>query len=182
MVGNETTVIATTNATTNALVVAGNEVETAIGIEVGIPEEEEAVVVITEMGPNYASAGLLTEPESTVRATLIRVRTSARAAGEMKSRGTVVADGRIAEAGIVSTSLGRAETMTGYREDRNTKEGMHDGFSTSCLQFFSSFERSRINLTTTRTLDLSNFWYMETLYYTTTRISPQKALNLNMII
>jgi hypothetical protein len=168
MAGNEMIVIA------NALVVAGNEVETAIGIEVGIPEVE-AVVMTTEMGPGYAFAGLPTEPESTIRATLIRVRTTARAADGMKSRGTVIAGGKVAEAGIVGTSPGQTETMTGYREVRNTKEGMHDGFSTSYLRFFfSSFERSRINLTTSRVLDLSNFWYMETLHYMTTRISPRK--------
>lgn len=134
---------------------AGNEVETAIGI----PEEEP--VVMAEMGSGFASAGPLTASEPTLSATLIRVRTSARAAGEIKSRGTVIADGRISEAGIVSTSLGQAETMTGYREDRNTKEGMHDDSqSLAC----SSSRRSRGVELLLRARFTCPAWYMETLH------------------
>jgi hypothetical protein len=52
----------------------------------------------------------------TLRATPIRrCITSAGAAG-----------GRTAEVGIVSMSPGQAETTTGDREVRNTKEGTHD--------------------------------------------------------
>jgi hypothetical protein len=162
--GNETMTIVIATATTNALVVAGNEVETATGIgiegEGGIPEEEAAVVVMMGTGtrPGCASAGLLAEPGSTVRATPIRVHTSARAAGGMKGRGTVVAGGRVAEAGIVSTShAGQTETMSGYREVRNTKEGMRDGFSMSCLQFLSSFEGVELILLVRAPSGLSNF-------------------------
>jgi hypothetical protein len=120
-------------ATAIAIVVAGNagngfETETEIGsggtIEIGTPGAKAAAAA--ETGPDYASAGLLVEPESTLRATPIRWCTSARAAaaaGGKRSRGAVIAGGRTTEAGIISMSLGRAETTTGarVREVRNTK-------------------------------------------------------------
>jgi len=125
-------------ATAIAIVVAGNagngfETETEIGsggtIEIGTPgaKAAAAAAAAAETGPDYASAGLLVEPESTLRATPIRWCTSARAAaaaGGKRSRGAVIAGGRTTEAaGIVSMSLGRAETTTGarVREVRNTK-------------------------------------------------------------
>ena len=133
------------------VVVAGNGAETTIGIGIGTgteirtPSEPVAVAVVvvevevevvlteeteetetemeTEMGSDFASAGRPAELK------LIR-----RRAGPIRtcitSAGVALAGGRrtVVEVGIVSMSLGRAqaETMTGAREVRDTKEGMHD--------------------------------------------------------
>lgn len=136
------------------VVVAGNGVETTIGIGIGTgteirtpPPEQVAVVVVlteeTEMGSGFASAGRPAELKLTRRRRAGPIRTCITSAGAAalvggrrrssnkrnRRRGTGIAGGRtVVEGGIVSTSLGRAqaETRTGAREVRDTKEGMHD--------------------------------------------------------
>jgi len=136
--GNVITRIETEN--TDVIAVAGNKVETTIGIgsgtEIGTLEvvvvvvaAAAAAVVLTEKGSDFASAGRLTELKVTIRASPIRrCITSAGVAGGRRpqSRGTVIAGGRTTEVGIVSMSPGQAETTSGGREVRDTKEGTHD--------------------------------------------------------
>jgi hypothetical protein len=154
------------------IIVAGNEVEITFvrgsGTEIGALEMvvvAAAAVVLTEIGSDFASAGRPAKAKVTLRATPIRrCITSASAPGGRKaqSRGTVIAGGRIAEVGIVSMSPGRAETTTGAREVRDTKEGTHDDMFVSqhlavVVHLVSSFETNRTYWVTTRTLYRSHF-------------------------
>jgi len=151
-----------TEQRTNVIVIAGNGVETTIGIgtetetetEIATPEVAAAALTETEIGSDFASAGRLAGPKLMLRtATSIRRCTSSAGADSggrrSKSRGTAIAGGRTAEVGIVSMSLGRAETMTGAREVRDTKEGIQDDVVVGTLsRWFTSSHRSETNRTT----------------------------------
>jgi hypothetical protein len=108
-IGTETGTVDANVIMTTATVVAGNEIETASGIGIGIEAGIE-VGTMMERGSGYVSADRLADST-----TLTQRWASARAGGG-KSRET--------EAGIASASLGQAETRA--HEAHNTKEGICD--------------------------------------------------------